>query len=340
VTTAGCARTISVMGTCATIEVFPARSDQTGAVGGAIDRALGWFRHIEQICSRFDPVSELARLTHRIGEPVQVSRLLYEAVEFGVAIAEETAGAFDPTVGIDMERRGFDREYRTGHSIRTDAPGSSSASYRDITLDRERRSITLHRALMLDLGAIVKGLAVDLAARELARFEDFVIDAGGDLFVAGRRPDGAPWKIGIRHPRRDGALIDAVLVSGVAVCTSGDYERRIGDDGPHHIVDGRTRTDAALLASATVIAPSAMVADGLATAAFVLGPKDGIRLLERQGVEGLLITPALERHATRGFPSDSSILQDAQGPSDGHPLSIDGHRHPDRGTRADLGCPD
>ena len=327
------------MGTYATIEVFPSQPDQTGALGSAIDRAFAWFRHIEQICSRFDPFSELSRLTRKACEPVQVSRLLYEAVEFGVAIAEETAGAFDPTVGIDMERRGFDREYRSGRSIRTDAPDSSSASYRDIVLDRDSCSITLRRALMLDLGAIVKGLAVDLAACELAQFANFVVDAGGDLFVAGRRPDGAPWNIGIRHPRRDGALIDAVSVSGVAVCTSGDYERRLGDNGAHHIVDGRTRTDAELLASATVIAPSAMVADGLATAAFVLGPMGGIRLLERQGVEGLLITPALERHATRGFPSDSSILQDAQGPSDSHPLSVVGNRHPHRGTHTDGGRP-
>ncbi len=327
-TTAGYARTIGVMGTSVTIEVAAARSDSADAVGAGIDRAFGWFENIEQTCSRFDPSSELSRLTRRIGEPVQVSQLLYEAVEFSFALAEESGGAFDPTVGVDLERLGFDRDYRTGHTIRTDNAESSPASYRDVVLDRERRSITLHRALMLDLGAVVKGLAVDLAARELASFENFVIDAGGDLFIAGQRPDGGPWKIGIRHPRRPGALIDAISVSGVAVCTSGDYERRIGHNRPHHIVDGRTRTDAALLASATVIAPSAMMADGLATAAFVLGPKDGLQLLERQAVEGLLITPALERHATRGFPSDSSIFQDAQGTSDTNPRAVAGDRHP------------
>jgi FAD:protein FMN transferase len=338
VTIAGCARTISVMGTFATIEVFPDQPDRAADVGVAMDRAFEWFEHIERICSRFDPASELSRLTRRIGEPVHVSRLLYEAVEFAAAVADESGGAFDPTVGIDMEKRGFDREYRTGNTVRTDGD-TSPVSYRDIAFDQERRSITVLRALMLDLGAIVKGLAVDLAARELARFENFVIDAGGDLFVAGRRPDGAPWRVGVRHPRHHSALIDAVSVSGVAVCTSGDYERRIGDNGTHHIIDGRTRTTADLLASATVIAPSAMVADGLATAAFVLGPNDGIRLLERQGVEGLLITPALERHATRGFPSDSSILQDAQGSSDDRSLPVAGDRHPDRGDRPDVGRP-
>jgi thiamine biosynthesis lipoprotein len=88
------------------------------------------------------------------------------------------------------------------------------------------------------------------------------------------------------------------------VCTSGDYERRIssddGDDG-HHIIDPRTRASATESASVTVVAPSAMVADALATAAFVLGPADGLEILERHGVDGLMITRALERFATRGM---------------------------------------
>jgi thiamine biosynthesis lipoprotein len=84
-------------------------------------------------------------------------------------------------------------------------------------------------------------------------------------------------------------LIETLLVSDQAVCTSGDYER------PGHIIGGGA------LASATVVASGAMLADALATAAFVLGPKAGIALLERMGVEGLLITPDLERRQTRGL---------------------------------------
>ena len=85
---------------------------------------------------------------------------------------------------------------------------------------------------MLDLGAVAKGMAVDAAARELAVCGDFAIDAGGDLYLGGVNRNGEPWRVGIRHPRRDGELIEAVTVSDRAVCTSGDYER--GD----HIVGG------------------------------------------------------------------------------------------------------
>jgi thiamine biosynthesis lipoprotein len=79
------------------------------------------------------------------------------------------------------------------------------------------------------------------------------------------------------------------------VCTSGDYERG------RHILDPRTRVPANSVASATVVAPRAMLADALATAAFVLGPAEGIALLDRMGVDGLIVTTGMERHETQGL---------------------------------------
>jgi thiamine biosynthesis lipoprotein len=154
---------------------------------------------------------------------------------------------------------------------------------------------------------VVKGLAVDTAARELRPFRDFAIDAGGDLYLGGSNPQGAPWCVGIRHPRRDRELIDSLRVSNKAVCTSGDYERQTpadvsrSHDAGHHILDPRTGESPHSVASVTVVAPGAMLADALATAAFVLGPEEGMSLLNRMGVEGLIVTPELERHQTRGF---------------------------------------
>jgi thiamine biosynthesis lipoprotein len=108
--------------------------------------------------------------------------------------------------------------------------------------------------------------------------------------------------VGIRHPRARDQVLATLRVSNCAVCTSGDYERPVsGDTGDHHIMDARARTSATAIASATVLAPSAMVADAMSTAAFVLGPVEGLALLQRHGLEGLLVTPALEHHATRGW---------------------------------------
>jgi thiamine biosynthesis lipoprotein len=154
---------------------------------------------------------------------------------------------------------------------------------------------------------VAKGLAVDTAARELAPYRNFAIDAGGDLYLGGLNPQGDPWSVGIRHPRRDRELIGRLRVSNQAVCTSGDYERPAAGGDGHHILDPRTGGAAHAAASATVVASGAMLADALATAAFVLGPEDGIEFLQRMGVEGLMVTPELARYETRGLRGEVGI---------------------------------
>jgi thiamine biosynthesis lipoprotein len=280
------------MGTAVTIEVVSPHADE------GIDRAFGWFRRVEAACTRFNPQSELMQLSARVGVHVEVGPIVFEALQFALAVAEETDGAFDPTVGRRMEVRGFNREYSTGDVRHSDVDDELPVSYRDVELDPRRRTVALKRPMVLDLGAVAKGLAVDTAARELQPFTHFAIDAGGDLYLAGRNPAGQPWSVGIRHPVLHDQTIDTVHVSNKAVCTSGNYERmEIG----RHILDPRSRGGSGRAASVTVVAPNALMADALATAAFVLGPEEGLALLERHDVEGVMFSGALERHATKGF---------------------------------------
>jgi len=337
------------MGTLVTIDVVGnvvghGLSQGPAQLEAAVERAFGWFRQIEECCSRFEPRSELVRLSAHVGVPVPASAILYEAVQFALTVAEETGGAFDPTVGSAMEMRGFNRDYRSGRPVHSAPEHGGAATYRDVRLDPHRKNITLLRPLLLDLGAVAKGLAIDMAAHELRPFENFAINAGGDIYVSGHNPQGGPWSVGIRHPRVPDALCDSLLVSDRAVCTSGDYERRCpAETGPdaetdgHHILDlraarsvssARSGCSAHAAASVTVIAPTAMLADALSTAAFVLGPAEGIALLERLGVDGVIISPTLERHATRGMrsdyePSGSTILPDAEGPASDCPGGSD-----------------
>jgi thiamine biosynthesis lipoprotein len=258
------------MGTVVSFQVVGHEREREAAVS----RAESWFQRIDSECSRFKPDSDVSRLATRVGEPVVVSPLFFEVVQFAVATAAASGGAFDPTLGAD------------------------GASWRDVSLDTDARTITLARPIILDLGGVAKGLAVDLAAKELAPLENFSINAGGDLFLAGLNALGEPWAIGVQHPRDPEKLIETLHLSNTAVCTSGDYERGA------HIVDprgsasvGAERGDptTASLVSVTVIAPSAMVADALGTAAFVLGPGDGAAFLRSQDVRGILFTDALER---------------------------------------------
>lgn len=285
------------MGTIVTIHVV----HSSDAANSAIERAFGWFHEIEERCSRFNTHSELMQLTSRPGVPVVVSSLLFEAVQFALLVAEESGGAFDPTVGHRMQARGFNREYSTGAIVEAMNASDDGVTYRDVVLDADRSTILFLRPLTLDLGAVVKGLAVDLAARELAPFENFAIDAGGDLYLGGVNERGDPWTVGVRHPRKDGEVIASLQVSNQAVCTSGDYERRAPASGGSHILDARCGESSNTVASATVVASGAMLADALSTAAFVLGPAAGVQFLDRMGVEGLIVTPQLERFETRGL---------------------------------------
>jgi thiamine biosynthesis lipoprotein len=292
------------MGTIVTIEAPYAGTDSSGIERRrqAISRGFDWFASVEARCTRFDPGSELMQLTAQVGRPVRVSDLLYQAVQFALALAERTGGAFDPAIGHVMEDRGFNREYSSGALIRSSIQSGSHATFRDVQLDPDRQAITLRRPLVLDLGAVAKGMAIDLAAKELQEFEDFSIDAGGDLYLGGRNAKGEPWCIGIRHPRRDGEIIDVVRVSDRAVCTSGDYERRNPDEhGEHHIMHPETGTSPRETASVTVLGPNAMLADAVATAVFVLGPTQGMELLNNLELDGLIISPELQRYETAGM---------------------------------------
>jgi len=201
--------TVAMMGTVVTIQVVghDANPEQIKERDACVERAVGWFRSVEASCNRFDEASEVRQLSARIGTSVPVSAALYEAVQFALAVAEESGGAFDPTVGLEMERRGFNREYRSGEMIHTEIEGARDVRYRDVVLDPGRRAIALQRPLLLDLGAVAKGLAIDMASRELQPLRHYAIDAGGDLYLSGRNPDDAPWTVGIRHPREAGGLI-------------------------------------------------------------------------------------------------------------------------------------
>ncbi len=296
--TASSVRSTAMMGTVVSILVNRLADDacQQAACETAITEAWSWFAQVESVCSRFEPTSELCTLSRQVGRPVRVSELLFEVLHFALGVAERTGGAFDPTVGDTMITGGFARNFRSGQLVERASFSDVAASFRDVVTVPETRTVTLHRPLTLDLGAVAKGRAIDLAAKALGAFESFAIDAGGDVFAGGRNTNNAPWVVGIRHPRRPGDMIATVHVSNLAACTSGTYERG------EHLVQARAGAARDALASATVIAPSAMVADALATAACVLGADEGLDLLLAEGVEGLLVRSDLTMVRTPGFP--------------------------------------
>ncbi|MFZ2052976.1 MAG: FAD:protein FMN transferase [Candidatus Aminicenantales bacterium] len=181
----------------------------------------------------------------------------------------DSGGYFDISVGPLTRLWGFQTK-----SYRLPAPEEITAALLLVGQDAIREqsgSLVLAPGMRLDWGGLAKGWGVDLAAsalRGLGIARGF-INAGGDLFCWGRNPAGSAWRIGIKNPRRQGYL-GVLSVSGVAVATSGDYQRYFEKDGVryHHIFDPRTGYPARGKQSVTVIGPETALCDGLSTALF------------------------------------------------------------------------
>jgi thiamine biosynthesis lipoprotein len=149
--------------------------------------------------------------------------------------------------------------------------------------------------MRVNLGGIGKGYAVDrgVAIMRARGLNDFMIQAGGDLYVSGLR-DGKPWRLGIRDPRGPADRIFAAIdLSNGTFSTSGDYERFFIKDGRryHHIIDLRTGEPARESRSVTLVTDRAVIADALAKGVFILGPEKGMALIKRTPhVEGVIVS--------------------------------------------------
>lgn len=286
------------MGTIVTIKVVTSLGEQVAEQ--KINQAFQAISAVETTCSRFDAQSELSKLSASFGTPFQTSDLLFEAVRFSLEVAKITSGLFDPTVGHTLETYGFNTNYLTGETISTnDSP--ENINYGNVLVDEENRTILLTKPMTLDLGAIAKGLAVDLAVKELSEFEGYYIDAGGDLYIGGTNEEDEPWTIGIQDPFHKDKTICSLQLSNAAICTSGSYER-LSHVRPntHHLIDPHTGDSPHDIVSCTVVAPFTMLADAFSTVAFLQGSQ-GAELLEDVNLDGMWITSTKEMMLTKGM---------------------------------------
>lgn len=218
----------------------------------------------------------------------------FAVLDCALAIAAETGGAFDPSLGRLVDLWGFG-----ARPVRGDAPPASGrvaalrglAGWRDIRLDLARRRALQPGGLALDLSGIAKGHAVDRVAEALARsgFAAFLVEIGGELRGHGTKPDGEPWWIALEAPPGEALPAGECIVAlhGISVATSGDYRRGFRHGGRRygHTLDPRTGCPIGeAVAAVSVLHRCCMQADALATALSVLGPEAGLDHAVRHGI--------------------------------------------------------
>ena len=257
---------------------------------------------LEDVFSTWRPDSQVSRFNAREGEEwFAVSPDFLDVLKEAVKVSELTGGAFDPTVGPLVELWGFGAgEASTAVPGREalermlQVTGVANLQWRE-SPPAVRRT---RPGVRLDFSAIAKGYAVDAVWTLLseAGLSDYLVEIGGEVRARGRRADGLPWSIGVENP--DGSGIDeSVPLRDAAVATSGDYRNYFESEGKRysHVLDPRTGWPVSHdLASVTVIASSATMADALATALLVLGPETGLRLAIDQGLAARLVVRTAE----------------------------------------------
>ena len=287
-----------------------------GELAAAVDAAFAIFSGVDGVMNEWRPGSPLSALNASAGSGrlVPLPGDLCQVLRAGRDGAERTGGLFDPTwAALRGVWRFGDGEPPRVPSDAEVAAACPLVSWRDLEIEPLATpgsdapcSARLRRAgMQVGLGGLAKGWAVDRAVAELRRrgFRDFTVQAGGDLYASGTR-GGRPWRLGVRDPRgAAGEPFAWVEVSDAAFSTSGDSERFFVVDGRryHHLVDPRTCRPADASRQVTVLARSALEAEILGKAVFVLGGEDGLELAARQGASAVIVTSANRVVATSGL---------------------------------------
>ncbi len=305
-----------VMGTFARIVAVAGHKDiaQKG-----IDDAFARLRQIEELASVHLEDSEISKVnSFAFLEPVKVSDPVFEILQAAVDYGKLTNGAFDITVGPLIEIWQAAAEANSIPAPEQLEKALAKVGFDKIHLDPNNKTVRFGvEGMKLDLGGIAKGYAIDraVAALKQAGSVGGMVDIGGDIRCFGTPAKGKKsWLIGLQDPdlsQKDQNLL-VLKLSDAAVATSGDYRRfvLIGDERHSHIIDTQTGQSAAKLSSVSVITEKAIDADVLATAVSVLGPEEGLKLIDSlDNTEAIIISSAGDYEITATAGAENYIAK-------------------------------
>jgi thiamine biosynthesis lipoprotein ApbE len=287
-----------MMGSFASVVVY---TPDVSAGDAAINDALTKMENVDKLMSHYKPESEISQINRLAGgEPLKVSPDTFRVIQAAIDYGHQTGGAFDVTIAPLVKSWGFFKHEKRMPSVTEIQEQRKLVDYKQIQVNDVDITVMLKKAdMQLELGGIAKGYTVDLAAKAL-RWRGITAAlanlSNSTFFAIGRPPDKPAWKIAIQHPRKKDALLGTVSVKDEALATSADSEQFFIHNGVRygHIIDPWTGYPVSNgIVSTTVVAPTGMEADALATAVFVLGPEKGMEMIQdRTGVEAIIVREA------------------------------------------------
>jgi len=283
-------------------------SDSKDNAEKAIDAAFSEIEYLEKLSNHYSSDSEITRINRNAGiSEVKVSYDILKLLDKALHVSENTEGAFDVTMGPVIALYDFHKKIRPDDGMIKKT--LSLVNYREIIINRDRSTVLLKRkGMLIDLGGIAKGYAADKAAETLKKqgVRSGLVAVAGDIKAFGLKPDGKPWKIGIRNPEsgdKEDDIMATIELKDMAISTSGDYERFFISGGKryHHLLDPKTGLSAQECRSVSIITKEGAFTDAFATGIFILGPEQGVKVLDKLGFEGMIIDSQGKSHLTQGI---------------------------------------
>ena len=251
--------------------------------------------------STWEPASSLSRFNAAPAGHAQVLEPGFAAVlAYALALARDTGGAYDPTIGplVNLGGCGPDGRRAAPPPAGAIAAARARVGWQRLHYDAATRTLRQPGGAYLDLSSIATGFGVDRVAAYLRAQDvaDFLVELGGELRAAGRRPDGEPWRVGIERPDADDAggapLLASLVLQDMAIGSSGDFRNFFEQGGrrySHHLDPRTGEPVTSRLASVTVLHPECIQADALAMAVTALGPEAGFAWAQARGLAVLMV---------------------------------------------------
>jgi FAD:protein FMN transferase len=295
-----------VMGTSLEIAVL---GREVKSLDIAIRAAIKEMKRVESVFTTWDSESIISKVNREAGgQPVIVPTEVIKLTQRAIQLSKQSEGAFDITWGSVGKLWDFKAKKEAIVPSKNKIENAlAGVGYLKIKIDEEKSTLWLPKGTTIGYGGIAKGYGVDRAIEALKKHKirNAIVNAGGDLRTIGTE-FGRPFNITIKHPRDNKKYLAILPIANAAVVSSGDYERfiMVGGKRYSHILDPRTGWPVNHTQSVSLLAPSAALADALATGVFVLGAEKGLALVESmKGVEALIVDARGALHLSSGLKS-------------------------------------